>query len=293
MTVRLPSAVGSCAIGAARRFSPAVLCLIGCVLLLLIPLFAWAQAGAAGGNAAAALPAVGNSGWFAAAHWILLPWATIGLLVAGCLLLYHDLLTPQNWGVTGTLGSLCIAAVFAAQVTAGGGGWLGVILLLLGLAAVLLEIHVFPGHGSALAGFGLLFAGMFLSLDGSHHTAFALSVTMVLTIVFGFAFLAYLPKSPAWQRVGIQLQRHSVLTQTAAAPVETTDRIIGHMGRSLTDLRPSGMAEIEGIKLPVVTEGEFLSAGTPLIVTHQEQGRIVVHEHISAVAPVGTRSQAA
>lgn len=243
-------------------------------------------------------PSIFAGGWHGIAEMILNPWTTIGLLVAGCLLLYHDLLTPRTWGVTGTLGVLCVGAVFAAQVKAGGVGWVGVVLMLLGLAAVLLEIHVFAGHGSALGGFLLMYAGMFLSLGGTRNTAFALGVTTALTIVFGLAFLAYLPKSPAWKRIGMQLHLQSVLQHS---PADSPSQILGMTGRSMTDLRPSGLAQINGMQLPVVTEGEFLESGTPIIVTHLEAGRIIVHAqsadshvNISATASSpGKRSQAA
>src|SRR5262249_38500227 len=105
--------------------------------------------------------------WLQAANFIVQPYVTIGLLVAGCLLLFQDLLTPRTWGVTGTLGVICMGLVFAAFITVGDRGWVGEILLLVGLAAILLEIHVFPGFGSAILGFVLMFAGMFLCLGGT------------------------------------------------------------------------------------------------------------------------------
>jgi membrane-bound serine protease (ClpP class) len=267
---------------------------LAALFLLLLPLAVFAQATA---GASAASPAGPAGGWGAAAEWILNPWATVGLLVAGSLLLYHDLLTPDTWGVTGTLGVLCVGLVFAAEVTAGGAGWLGVILLLLGLAAVLLEIHVYPGRGSAIAGFMLMFAGMFLSLSVTRGAAFGLTITTILTVVFGLAFLAYLPKSPAWKRVVFQMQMQGALAaQTplaaAAVPCEPSERIVGQTGRSLTALRPMGMAEIGGMKVEVVTEGEFLQPGTPLVVTQQENGRIVVDQQDAAVA-AGVNSRAA
>lgn len=220
------------------------------------------------------------------AHFVVHPWATIALLVFGCSLLYYDLLTPKTWDITGTMGVLFVGLVFAAQVTVGA-AYLGVLLLLAGLALILLEIHVYPGHGSALAGFVLMFAGMFLSLDGAHHAAFALSVTTVLTIVVGIAFLAYLPKSPAWQRLGQRLG-----TQTALSPCAPDDerqydfaQLIGKQGTTLTALRPSGTADFDGAQFLVVTEGDFLSSGTAVLVTEVEGDRVVV-EPARAAAPV-------
>ena len=219
--------------------------------------------------------------WTAAAHWIAQPWGTIALLVAGCLLLYHDLLTPRNWGVSGSVGLFAVALVFAAQLTIGTGRSLGVVLLLIGLSAVLVEVHALPGRGSAFAGFILMFAGMFVALGGTRNAVLALSVTTFLTLASGLAFLAYLPKSPAWQRVGRQLNRRAGLTRDAT---NSGAGFVGHTGRSVTRLKPTGFAEIDGLRLQVVTEGEFLEPGTTVVVTEVTHGRIVVHEPATGAA---------
>lgn len=213
--------------------------------------------------------------WGRVAHFVVeQPWATIVLLVLGCLLLFHDLLTPFTWGVTGTLGVIFVGTVFAAHLTVGSGGWIGIILLLGGVTFLLLETHVFPGHGiAAVAGLLLLFLGMFWSLGGSQNALFALSVSSVLTIVSLIAFFAYLPKSPIWKQLGQQMR------QNAALGYVTSDNqmfLLGRSGRSLTVLRPSGMAEIDGMRVDVVTEGDFLEAGTPIVVTEVAGSRVVV-----------------
>jgi membrane-bound serine protease (ClpP class) len=211
--------------------------------------------------------------WDRAAHVIVLPWTTIGLLVAGCLLLYHDLLTPKTWGLTGTLGVIAVGLVFAAQITIGDVGWVGVLLLLAGLAAILVEIHVLPGRGSALGGFVLLYAGMFLSLGGAKNAVFALSVTTFLIVVTGIAFLAYLPKSPAWQHVGRHLQsKQATLGDLLERPVLHT----GQIGTALIALRPTGTADFSGVQVQVVTEGDFLEPGATLVITRIESDRVVV-----------------
>jgi membrane-bound serine protease (ClpP class) len=208
------------------------------------------------------------------------PWATIVLLALGCLLLFVDLLTIHTWGVSGTLGVAAIAAVFAAHITVGDGGWIGVVLALAGVALLLLETHVFPGHGvSALAGLALLFAGMFYALGGSQNALFALSTSTVLTAASLIGFFAYLPRSPIWKQIGLQMQQRSSLGYVTSSDLT---HFLGRTGRAATVLRPSGMAEIDGVRLDVVTEGEFLEAGTPLVVIQVEGSRVVVDDLAAA-----------
>ena len=266
------------------RAVPLLLAACGIALCVFVAGSVWAQGGDIP-ERAAVIPGAGP--WPRAAQWIFAPWATVALLVAGCLLLYHDLLTPKTWGVTGTLGVLCVGLVFAAHVTVGGFGWVGVVLLLLGLAAVLLEVHAIPGHGAAFGGFMLMFVGMFLSLGGTHHTAFALSVSLGLILASGVAFLAYLPKSPAWQKLGEQMHpavpRFAAEHETDAA--ESAPLPIGASGRTITALRPSGRADFAGLDYFVVTEGDFLEAGERIIVSEIDGERVVVESAAPSVSP--------
>ena len=110
---------------------------LAALLLISSVLTAFAQ----GGDSVAS-PAMNP--WMTAAHQIVQPWSTICLLVAGCCLLFHDMLTPKTWGFTGNAGTVCVGLVFAANIAVGGAGWVGVLLLLLGLTAVLLEVPCLP-----------------------------------------------------------------------------------------------------------------------------------------------------
>jgi len=54
--------------------------------------------------------------------------------------------------------------------------------------------------------------------------------------------------------------------------------LLGAIGKAATVLRPSGTALINGDKVDVVTNGEYIAAGTPIKVVHVEGLRIVVSE---------------
>lgn len=53
-------------------------------------------------------------------------------------------------------------------------------------------------------------------------------------------------------------------------------RFLGKTGVAVTLLRPSGTACIEGVKLNVVSSGQFISQGTTVKVVNVEGNRIVV-----------------
>ena len=53
---------------------------------------------------------------------------------------------------------------------------------------------------------------------------------------------------------------------------------LGREGTTVTVLRPTGMAEFDGVKLNVVSDGEFIAQGKAIRVQSVEGNRIVVAE---------------
>ena len=227
------------------------------------------------GVAGAQLSTVELSPWQAAALWITQPWATILLLALGLALVLAEVLTLHTWGVAGIAGGLLVALIFAAYITVGAATWIGVLLFLGGCALLLLETHVLPGHGwPALTGLGLIFVGLFYALGGSQAGAlYPAATALFVTVALLVAFFLYLPKSGVWKRLGQPMR------QTAQSGYVSSDDYTGFLGRhgvAVTLLRPSGTAEFEGVRLPVVSDGEFVSPGTAVQVVTVQGNRIVV-----------------
>jgi len=63
----------------------------------------------------------------------------------------------------------------------------------------------------------------------------------------------------------------------ASAPEE--DRgWLGKSGTAVTPLRPAGIADIDGQRLDVVSDGEFIASGAPITVSRVDGNRIVVRQ---------------
>ncbi len=71
-----------------------------------------------------------------------------------------------------------------------------------------------------------------------------------------------------------------VLKEVATRPENENELryFIGKTGTTTTPLRPAGIAEFDGVKLNVVSEGEFVEAQRPVTVERVEGNRIVVRE---------------
>ena len=79
-----------------------------------------------------------------------------------------------------------------------------------------------------------------------------------LVLVAGTFMLLW--RSGAWDRfiLATSLRRDDTLI---ARESEDRARFLGHVGTAITPLRPTGIVEIEGNRIEVMTEGEFIAAG--------------------------------
>ena len=60
--------------------------------------------------------------------------------------------------------------------------------------------------------------------------------------------------------------------------LDTMEIFLGREGETTTVLRPTGMAEFDGVKLNVLSEGEFIPAGVKVRIVRVEGSRILVHK---------------
>ncbi len=129
------------------------------------------------------------------------------------------------------------------------GGILGTFGAVAWLAAAIVGWIKFPDPWNMVSAVGLLFIGL-------------------LTFVI---WIRYFPKS----RMGKVLS----LSENAAnykAHKNTDLPPVGSVGKTISTLRPSGIAEIEGRRLDVVANGEWIEAGESIKISSISGGRISV-----------------
>ena len=94
----------------------------------------------------------------------------------------------------------------------------------------------------------------------------------ILTSV-GFALLRHLPASRYLD--GVMLH-HEQSSQDGFVSALARTELVGQTGVAISELRPAGMAEIAGERVSVITEGDWIAAGTPLMVLRAEAMGLVV-----------------
>ena len=136
--------------------------------------------------------------------------------------------------------------------------------------------------------FILLWKGLLSLLPVEIASAITLAVQVIalvlivqsdLGITGGIVVLASSVVSVVWlikffpnSRLARRITSHGTIGDVGAAKPELMDQF----GTALTTLRPTGMAQIAGHRVDVVTEGQMVEKGTPVRVIAVEGLRVVV-----------------
>jgi membrane-bound serine protease (ClpP class) len=86
-------------------------------------------------------------------------------------------------------------------------------------------------------------------------------------------------------KIGLHVGRKYGLKATITTPPSDMLVAVGARGRTLSHLRPSGIAEIEGRRCDVIAKEKSIDAGVEVNVCRVEGNRIYVQQNISEQPP--------
>lgn len=196
------------------------------------------------------------------------------LLTIGIVALVIEVFTP-SFGIMGTIGVLSLSTYFAGAILAGRSGWGSAILFIAGIVLLGIEASI-PGFGAAgIGGIVSLATGIVFSAGDVFQGLVLLLVVMVALIITIWLLLKYAPRSGIFKKIVLQTQMKSELGYTGS---NVESELLGLEGMTLTILRPSGKADIEGRRIDVTTEGGFIKRGTRVRVVKVEGNKIIVKE---------------
>ncbi|MDX9755313.1 MAG: NfeD family protein [bacterium] len=218
------------------------------------------------------------------------------LLTLGFLGIFIEFRSP-GFGLPGLLGALALALFFWGHSLAHLGGWEGPLLFMVGVLLLSIEFFVIPGFGfTGIAGFFCIFASIVVTLvdrlptDPNFNWAFFdwgdLSLAVLITIITmsaGFTIAMALPllfpvfmKTPVGKWFLLEEAEHREDGYQSAPP--EYDALLGRRGLARSTLRPAGIAEIEGTRVDVVSQGGYIEPGAAVEVIKVEGRRIVVRQ---------------
>ncbi len=204
------------------------------------------------------------------------------LLSLGILALMAEIKAgTHGLGLLVGIGSLGL--FFGSSLILGLAGMEEIILLGLGFVAVAIEVFLLPGFGIAgILGAFLIGAAVVLAMLGSFPTGgdvvqalAVLGASVFITLAVAFAWFRHLPNSRRFR--GLIHQESSLSAEGYVSALPRGD-LVGKQGVALSDLRPAGVAHVDGERIDVVTEGEYISAASSIEIVRAEGYRHVVRE---------------
>jgi membrane-bound serine protease (ClpP class) len=194
------------------------------------------------------------------------------LLTLGLLGLLIEMQTLH--GIAGVIGVGALALFFGTHVYAGFSNGFVILLAVLGVLGILYELHIVPGHGAPGILGGIMLLAAVLLAFGIPFFIIALqtvATAIVLTVLVFWMISRQLPEN-AW------MTRLTFAAAQGPDYVASSDysTLRGQSGFAASYLRPAGVALIDGRRVDVLTQGEFIPEGTPIRVTRVEGARIFV-----------------
>lgn len=148
-----------------------------------------------------------------------------------------------------------------------------IVCFVLGIGLLIMEA-LMPGFG--IAGFsGIALEVVALVLTWQQHGTMA-TLGMLLIVLSVLAIAISTSLHSLTKGKSSIVNSHTESTDAGYRSAEDMQVFLGREGTATTALRPTGLGEFDGVRLNVVSEGDFIENGTKIRVTQIEGSRIVV-----------------
>lgn len=180
-----------------------------------------------------------------------------------------------GWGIAGSIGIISLALFFGGHIIGGLAGFETIILFVLGLLLILAEIFFIPGFGLAgISGIAAIIASIFLTFGNIIQATYSILIALSISIIGFFFLIKFIPSTRTWRKFVLSTEQKKELGYTVGTRDLT--RLAGKQGTTISVLRPSGIAEVDGKQINVLTRGEYVEANTKIKVIGVEGNKIIV-----------------
>ena len=155
-------------------------------------------------------------------------------------------------------------------------------LIVAGLALIAVEIYVVPGlNVVGIAGILILIFAVGFAFNSNGLVGGFFALCGAATLGGGMIFAMW--RTGAWEDFILATSMASG-RQLTGSSTDNRARYLGKAGSALTPLRPSGVAEIDGERVEVQTEGGFIAADSRIRVVAIDRRHIFVRMDTAATA---------
>lgn len=194
------------------------------------------------------------------------------LLVVGFVGAIVEVFMP-GFGLGGVSSIVGFGLFFAGNLISGNGELMSLLLSILGMVLIFIEMLI-PGFGiTGISGIVLLFTGIITAMKDFTHGVLALSIAIIVSSIVGFVIVKKGFESPLVKNVVLNTNLNS---KTGIVKDKEKSDLVGRKAVALTVLRPSGTIEIDGERMDALTEGEFISKSSEVIISRVVGTKIFV-----------------
>ncbi|MCM8813428.1 MAG: hypothetical protein NC924_05770 [Candidatus Omnitrophica bacterium] len=205
------------------------------------------------------------------------------LLSFGFLGIIFELKIP-GWGISGTLGVVCLALFFWGHYLTGLTQWIDIVLVFIGAILLFIEFFITPGFGVlGGCGFLLLIAGLFMTLIKNplpfpslqwQNALAIISQAAIFSVLILAGVFKFFPKTALWKRIALTNREDTAHGYSAHPP--TVAIAVGMKGKAATMLRPAGKAYFNGRLIDVTTDGDFIEPASAIEIVRSDGAAVVV-----------------
>lgn len=150
---------------------------------------------------------------------------------------------------------------------------IGIILLVAGFVLVGVEMVV-PGFGlPGVSGAVCLIAGVFFVADSIEE---GILITVVVIVVLGILMTIIMGLLAKRKLKSPIILDTDVKAQDAYLNSADLEYLVHRQGITVTNLRPAGKGNFDGIDLDIISDGGYIERGTPVVIDRVSEKRLIV-----------------
>ncbi|MCF6466524.1 NfeD family protein [Clostridium sp. Cult2] len=200
------------------------------------------------------------------------PYISTLLLTIGFVGLVIEIFTP-GFGVGGTISIVAFGLFFGGNIIAGNSQWTSLAIFVTGLILLVIEAIV-PGFGlPGISGIILVILGTILAMGSLSTALMSISIAIIITAIITMLLVKYGHRSPFLDKIVLTTHQKD---EEGYLSSFTKDEYLGKEGITISELRPSGIIEIDGKRLDALSDGTFIPKQTNIEVVRVEGSKIIV-----------------
>lgn len=200
------------------------------------------------------------------------PYMSTLLLTIGFVGLVIEILAP-GFGIGGTVSIIAFGLFFGGNILAGNSQWTSLAVFVTGLILLVVEAIV-PGFGlPGISGIILVIVGTILAMGSLASALMSISIAIIITAIITILLIKHGHRSPFLEKIVLTTHQKD---EEGYLSSFTKDEYLDKEGIAITELRPSGVIEIDGERLDALSDGTFIPKQSNIKVIRVEGSKIIV-----------------